>query len=247
MHPAGTLALMFPLLTASLAAAQTPHPHAESLHKQAVAALKQRLIPAVSGRFVQEVGNPIKEKLELGRDFNLLIGPNLTRGGKALYLAVWGDKLFTFEMTTKQKEMAGLRPGGIQLRDGIPEREVGRTPDVVKLTNVTLDGGTRHKMNQELSGWLTFTPKDKFEGEVIVRVSVLSEGQRVTQFQHIRGGLPVNDRITFRLKPLKTVNGNLLPSPAILFVDLCSTTEASGGTDLTVRSNAQALLIDLVE
>lgn len=249
MPRARILVTLIAALTAGNAAGQQPepHPYGETLHKQAVAVMKQRFIEVLNPKFVKQLSDPMKDKLDLGLDINLMIGPTLTRSGKAFYLAAWGDKVFTFELTQKQNEMAGLRSGGFQLREIAREREAGRTPDMVRLTKLSLEGGTRHKMNQDLSGTIKVAVRKKFEGHAVLRVSCLSENNRATQYQHFPDGLPDSGEITISLKPLKSVNGRLLPCPAILFVDLCSTPEADDTDNLTVRSNAVALLIDLVE
>jgi hypothetical protein len=243
MRPAWIMLIFIPVLLPLTAGAQQPHPYADTLHKQAVSWLKQKTTSP--NRMAPELGKAINEKLQQGRDFSMILGPNLTKSGKSVYMTVWGDKLFTFELSSSQQKQTGVRPGGTILIEGIPEREVGRTPDVVKLAEVSFEGGTRLKASRALEGLLKFTPKGKFEDEVVIRVSCLVAGQRVTQFHHVRGGLPANDRIQFRLKPLNEVSGKPLTGPAVLFVDFCSTTEASGAVDLTVRSNAVAVLVDL--
>jgi hypothetical protein len=249
MPLARILAVLFACLTATVAAGQQPgpHPYAETLHKQAVAIMRNKFVSPLNPGFIKQMSDPIKERLEQGRDFNLMIGPTLTESGKGLYMAVWGDKVFAFNMTKKQNEMAGLRSGGFNLRDIAAEKEVGRTPDMVRLSSFSLDGGTRHKMNQELTGTIKITVRKQFEGKAVLRVSCLAENQRATQYQHFPDGLPDGEEITIRLKSLKSVNGGLLPCPAILFVDLCSTPEAGSKENLTVRSNAVAILIDLLD
>jgi hypothetical protein len=249
MHLARIFAILILSLTVSLGAGQQPerHPYAETLHKQAIAIMRDRFIDALNPRFIKDMSDPMKDKLDVGRDFNLMIGPTLTKSGRGLYMAVWGDKIFTFDLTAKQRELVGLKTSSFQLRDLAREREAGRTPDMVRLSKLTLEDGKRLKINQELTGKIKFTAKKKFEGHVVLRVSCLSENNRATQFQHLPDGLPDGEEITFRLKPLKEINGRLLPSPAILFVDLCSTPDADSTENLTVRSNAVALLIDLID
>src|SRR5262245_24082398 len=224
MRFARILVILIPILTVTLAAGQQPqkHPHAETLQKQAVAIMRDRFIDVLNPRFIKDMSDPVKDKLDGGRDFSLMFGPNLTKSGRGLYMAVWGDKIFTFDLTSKQRELVDLRGGTFQLRDFAAEKDVGRTTDMVRLSKLTLEGGTRHKMNQDLTGSIKFTVRKKFEGHAVLRVSCLSERNRATQHQHFPDGLPEGEEITFRLKPVKTVNGRLLPSPSILFVDLCS-------------------------
>jgi hypothetical protein len=243
------LAQLLAILSLSLAAGQQPqrHPHAATLHKQAVTLLKDRLLDVYNPAMVKPLSDAIKEKLDQGRDFNLVIGPNLIKGRTGLYLAVWGDKVYTFNLTPKQIQMAEVPLNTSRLRDLAAEKDVGRTPDMVRLSKLSLEGGTRHKMNQELTGTIKFTVKKKFEGHAVLRVSCLSETNRATQYQHFPDGLPDNGEITLRLKPLKEINGRLLPSPAILFVDLCSPPDTDRTDELTVRSNAMAILIDLLD
>lgn len=242
MYAACLITLPLFLLVPLPTVAQQPHPHADTLHKQAVAWLKQK---TTSNRLASELGKSIQEKLQGGRDFSMILGPNLTKSGKAVYMTVWGDKVFTFELSSKQQAQLGVRPGGTIVIEGIPEREVGRTPDLIKLDNLSIEGGKRLKSSKELVGWFTFSVKGKFEGESVVRVSCLVGGQKVTQYHHLQGGLPASERVTFRLKPIHEVSGKATTGPAIIFVDLCSAMEASGGIDHTVRSNALAVLVDL--
>lgn len=249
MHLARFFTILIALLPASVAAGQQPppHPHKETLHKQAVALMKNKFVSALNPEFIKQLSDPIKEKLERGLDFNLMTGPSLNTTGRGLYMAVWGDKLFSFDLTQKQNEMAGLKIGTFQLREIARVKDVGRTPDMVRLSNFTLDGGKKHKMNQVLTGTIKCTVRKTFEGKAVLRVSCLAENQRATQYQHFPDGLPDGEEITIKLDSLKSVNGGLQPCPAILFVDLCSTPEDKSTENLTVRSNAVAMLIDLLD
>ena len=86
MHLARLLAILIAILTASSAASQQPppHPHAETLHKQAVALMKNKFVSPLNPEFIKQMSDPIKEKLERGLDFNLMTGPTLNTSASGL-------------------------------------------------------------------------------------------------------------------------------------------------------------------
>jgi hypothetical protein len=246
--PRSALLALAALGTAGFALARPDHPHADALEAKTVAWLRANNTYGPDHRIVTDVGGAVEKKLKEGKNFTMLIGPKLTKSGKAGLLASAGDEVFAFDLTAEQFERTKNAPTRLQMTDGHNAEDPVLTPVPIKLTRPTIKGGMKVNGSKEISGELPLTKKTDFAERVALRMVLARPGANtgVTLYYHpISPQIPYEWKMPFQYPAInaKRDAGDKVTGPTVAIFDLCVIDNRR--SEVTVVSNLVAVLIDV--
>jgi hypothetical protein len=238
------LSVVLALGMAGLVSAHSPHPNSATLKKQFVTWLKSNNAFGADHPLVKDLSGGVEKLLKDHKDFVVILGPKLTRSGKAVALASHGEVVAALELTEEQFKKTKVKASGASISEGTTYDDIvdSDTPFPIEIEKPKFKDGLTIDGNKEIKGELPIFQKDPPFGKFSVRLTLVGENLNTTLFSTFEEKR-FNSKtvIPFTFGKLN-MNGKKFQGPAIAFVDLCVV--KSNRPEATVISNAKPLLLN---
>jgi hypothetical protein len=217
----------------------------EAMRRHAVNWFKAVNVGGPEGKMVPGVSRNIDEALKDGRDVTVLVPSRLSKSGKAFYGTTFAGVFFAFELTEDQARRAGFDPEGVITRQGPKRGSARQAQPLVHLDRLSIDNAARVSGDRSLTGSAVCHFFAEPRGELVVRITYKLKGSTVEITKPLRD-LPQDGVLRLSIDAINRDNKDPHAGPLPLFVDVCSVSGTGFDRKLTVVSNTQSLLLDVI-
>ncbi len=229
---------------AGLVSAQRPHPNNDTLKKQAVAWLKANNAFGPDHDLVGDLGATVEKALKQGKDFTLILGPKLTKSGKATALASHGNEVVALELMAEQIKKTNVPEGGAACIEGAKCQDLVQSPFPFQIEKPKFTGGLVVDGTKEFKGEVVIDRKEPVAGKLSVRLTLTGEGAARTLYSPIeRQPLADKATIAFTFPSVNAKGKKAFQGPAVAFIDLRIVD--SNKPEVIVLSNAKAVVLEV--
>lgn len=241
---------MLPLLLAAGAPSPNPVPPepGKDHRSQGIEWVRENNAFGPDHKLVKDVEEFLTKQVKDGLHFyQITLGAELAKSGKATILVGYRRKIWTFELTEEQA--VKFDKGGMLRTMVKPQPDAGPVGVEFEISNPVFDGGTTIRSDAEITGKLPFRltkPRDS-TGYISIRLTYWIGNTKAVSYSHYKSKFVGKDdkEFNFKYRSFKEDQENA-GGPIVFLFDLVEFIDDQRTGDPFVVSNPVAVLVNVV-